>query len=142
MSIEMSDLLGPLLGRAHDRLRAQVDAVLAAYDLHVRQFGALVVLANEGPLSQRRLGAVQGVDRTTTVAVLDALQARGLIERRRDPSDRRVYTVHLTADGREVLRRAEREVLQTEQRFLAALGADGEQLKALLRRLLDELPSQ
>jgi DNA-binding MarR family transcriptional regulator len=142
MSIAMSDLLGPLLGRAHDRLRTQVDAVLAAHDLHVRQFGALVVLANEGPLSQRRLGAVQGVDRTTTVAVLDALQARGLIERRRDQSDRRVYTVHLTAEGRRVLRRAEREVLQTEQRFLAALGPDGEHLKTLLRRLLDELPTE
>src|SRR3954453_24066736 len=100
MSIDMSDLLGPLLGRVHQRLRAQVDAALAAHDLHARQFGALVVLAAEGPMSQRRLGATQGVDRTTTVAVLDALQARGLVERRRDPRDRRVYTVQLTADGR------------------------------------------
>src|SRR5688572_6202741 len=120
MSIEMSDLVGPLLGRAHDRLRAQVDAALAAHDLHARQFGALVVLAGGGPMSQRRLGAVQGVDRTTTVAILDALQERGLIERRRDPSDRRVYLVHLTPEGRRVLRRAEGEVLRAEQRFLAA----------------------
>src|SRR5688500_8708515 len=142
MSIEMSDLVGPLLGRAHARLRAQVDAALATHDLHARQFGALVVLAAEGPLSQRRLGAVQGVDRTTTVAVLDALQARGLVERRRNPSDRRVYTVHLTADGRRVLRKAEGAVLRAEQRFLAALGPDGEQLKDLLRRLLDEPPSR
>jgi DNA-binding MarR family transcriptional regulator len=137
MSIEMSDLVGPLLGRVHARLRAQVDAALAAHDLQARQFGALVVLSSEGPLSQRRLGAVQGVDRTTTVAVLDALQSRGLIERRRDATDRRVYAVHLTADGRRVLRRAEREVLRAEQRFLAALGPDGERLKELLRRLLD-----
>src|SRR5829696_9843866 len=107
VSIQMSDLVGPLLGRTHARLRAQVDAVLAAHDLHARQFGALVVLAAEGPLSQRRLGQVQGVDRTTTVAVVDALQTRGLIERRRDDRDRRVYTVHLTAEGRRVLRRAE-----------------------------------
>src|SRR3954470_22852082 len=118
VSIEMSDLIGPLLGRVHDRLRAQVDAVLAGHGLHARQFGALVVLAAEGPMPQRRLGAVQGVDRTTTVAVLDALQARGLIERRRDPSDRRVYTVRLTADGRRVLRRAEGAVLAAEQRFI------------------------
>ena len=140
MSIELSDLLGPLLGRAHERLRGQVDAVLAAHGLHARQFGALVVLRARGSLSQRELGAVQGVDRTTTVAVLDALQARGLIERRRDASDRRVHTVHLTADGGRVLRRAEREVLQAEQRFLAALGPDGEQLRLLLRRLLEEGP--
>ena len=138
MSIRLSDLLGPLLGRAHDRLRAQVDAVLAAHDLHARQFGALVVLAAEGPLSQRRLGALQGVDRTTTVAVLDALQARGLIERRRDQSDRRAHTVHLTGDGRRVLRQVEGEVLEAEQRFLAPLGPDAQRLKDLLRRLLDQ----
>src|SRR5829696_9120197 len=138
VSIQMSDLVGPLLGRAHDRLRAQVDAVLAAHDLHARQLGALVVLASKGPMSQRRLGAMQGVDRTTTVAVLDALQARGLIERRRETHDRRVYTVHLTSDGRRALRRAGGEVLQAEQRFLATLGPESEHLKRLLRRLLDE----
>ena len=138
MSTGTTDLLGPLLGRAHDRLRSQVDAVLAAHGLHARQFGALAVLASEGPLSQRRLGAVQGVDRTTTVAVLDHLQARGLIERRRDPADRRVHAVHLTAEGRRVLGRARGEVLEAEQRFLAALGPDGERLRALLRRVLEE----
>src|SRR5687768_2938219 len=119
VSITMSDLLGPLLGRAHERLRSAVDEVLAVHGLHARQFGALVVLASEGPMSQRRLGAAQGVDRTTTVAVLDALQARGLVERRRDAADRRVHTVHLTAEGRRVVRRAGDEVLRTEQRFLA-----------------------
>ena len=141
MSIEMSDLLGPLLGRAHERLRAQVDAVLAAHDLHARQFGALVVLAAEGPLSQRRLGAVQGVDRTTTVAVVDALEARGLVERRRSQSDRRIHAVSLTAAGRRVLRSAERDVLQAEGRYLAVLGPDGDHLRNLLRRLLDVPPS-
>ena len=137
MSIEMSDLVGPLLGRAHGRLSAEVDAALAAHGLRAREFGALVVLAAEGPLSQRRLGAVQGVDRTTTVAVLDALQGHGLVERRRDDGDRRAYSVHLTAEGRRVLARAGDEVLRAEQRVLAALGPDGERLKDLLRRLLD-----
>ena len=137
VSTSLADFLGPLLGRAHERLRAQVDAVLAAHDLHARQFGALVVLAAEGPMSQRRLGTVQGVDRTTTVAVLDALESRGLIERRRHPHDRRVYTVDLTPSGQRVLSRAEDEVLEAERLFLDALGHDSEQLRYLLRRLLD-----
>lgn len=141
VSTDLSDLLGPLLGRAHDRLRAQVNAVLAAHDLHTRQFGALVVLAARGPVSQRRLGDLQGVDRTTTVAVVDALEARGLIERRRDEGDRRIYSVHLTHAGRRVLEQAEAEVLRAEQDFLAPLGSDGPRLKSLLRRLLDEPPA-
>ena len=137
VSTGLSSFIGPLVGRVHDRLRAQVDAALAAHDLHARQFGALVVLAAGGPMSQRRLGEVQGVDRTTTVAILDALQDRGLIERRRDPADRRAHLVHLTAAGRRVLRRAERDVLAAEERFLASLGDETAQLRELLRRLLD-----
>src|SRR3712207_3246936 len=116
LSIEISHFVGPLLGRAHARLRDEVDGVLAGHGLHARQFGALVVLASDGPMSPRRLGAVQGVDRTTTMAVLDALEARGLVERRRDPADRRAHEVHLTATGRRVLRRVAGEVLEAEQR--------------------------
>jgi DNA-binding MarR family transcriptional regulator len=138
VSIEMSDLVGPLLGRAHDRLRTRVDAALAEHELHARQFGALVVLASHGPMSQRRLGSVQGVDRTTTVAVLDHLQSRGLIERRRDPADRRVHTVSITDEGRQVLRSAGRAVVDAEREVLEPLGADAERLKGLLRRLIDE----
>ena len=105
--------------------------------LSPKGFGALAILVQEGPLSQQRLGARQGVDRTTTVAVVDELEGAGFVERRRDPSDRRAYSLHPTAKGRRVLERAREAATRAEDEFLAPLpAADRIRLKQMLRTLL------
>jgi DNA-binding MarR family transcriptional regulator len=91
----------------------------------------------EGPLSQQSLGAKQGIDRTTMVAVVDELERSGLVERRRDPSDRRAYSLHATAKGHRVLGRAGEAAKRAEAEFLSPLPpADRRRLKQLLRALL------
>ena len=85
----LADRLGPLLGRAHEAHRVLAQRALASFGLSPKGFGALAVLAAEGPLSQQRLAARQGIDRTTMVAVVDELERVGAVERRRDPDDRR-----------------------------------------------------
>ena len=137
VSSAVTDYLGPLLGRAHEALRAQTMVALADHGIGVKEFGALAILVREGPASQRALGARQGIDRTTMVAVLDALETKGLAERRPDPGDRRAHAVHPTAAGRRVFDRAQSAILASERGFLAPLPApDRERLKALLRALL------
>jgi DNA-binding MarR family transcriptional regulator len=73
------------------------------------------------------------------VAVVDALEANGYAERRRDETDRRAYALRATPAGRRVLRRAERAVERAEARFLDGLGPDErrhlkDQLRALASR--------
>src|SRR3954452_2637309 len=102
----LAERLGPLLGRAHEAHRVLSVAALAPLGLSPKAFGALTVLDAEGPLSQRRLGERQGIDRTTAVSVVDDLERQGAVERRRDPDDRRAYSLHLTARGRRLLTRA------------------------------------
>ena len=100
-------------------------------------FGALIVLVQEGPLSQQRLGERQGIDRTTMVAVVDELERAGFVERRRDPSDRRAYSLQATASGRRVLQQAGEVAKRAEDEFLAPLpDADRRRLKQMLRTLL------
>jgi DNA-binding MarR family transcriptional regulator len=100
--------------------------------------GALLLLVREGPLSQQRLGELQGVDRTTTVAVVDELESAGFVERRRDPRDRRAYSLHPTAKGRRVMQRGVEATKRAEEEFLAPLPAeDRRRLKQLLRTLLE-----
>src|SRR5687767_5784718 len=111
----LSNRLGFLLGRAHLAHRSIVAAGLAALGLGVKEVGALSVLVDEGPLSQQRLGERQGVDRTTMVAVVDALERKGLVERRRDPRDRRAYSLHATTAGRRVLERADEAAERAEE---------------------------
>ena len=133
----MSDRLGYLLGRAHIAHRQVAETALAPLGLIPRQFGALSLLADEGPLSQQRLGERMGVDRTTMVALIDGLERGGLVERERDPGDRRSYALRATPQGRRVLARAAAAVERAEAEFLAPLPAEeARQLKRILRKLI------
>jgi MarR family transcriptional regulator, lower aerobic nicotinate degradation pathway regulator len=130
--------LGYLLGRAHLEHRAIAERALASLGLSGKGFGALILLSQEGPLSQQRLGQRQGIDRTTMVAVVDELESAGYVERRRDPSDRRAYSLHATTKGRRVLARAAEATKRAEDEFLAPLAeADRRRLKRMLRALLE-----
>jgi DNA-binding MarR family transcriptional regulator len=79
----------------------------------------LVVLSaiDEQPMSQGELGSRLDLGRNTMVAVVDALEAKGLVERRRDPADRRAYRLVVTDPGQEaltafrpIMKRAENEL--------------------------------
>lgn len=133
----LSDRLGFLLGRAHQAHRAIAAAELAPLGLGVKGFGALSVLAREGPMSQQQLGARQGIDRTTMVTVIDDLEHKALVQRRRDPANRRAYALQATPKGRRLLERAEGTVARAEEEFLAPLSlTDRRRLKARLRELI------
>jgi DNA-binding MarR family transcriptional regulator len=133
----LADLLGPLLGRAHDAHRSLSVRRLADLGLDPKAFGALSVLASEGPSSQQRLAARQGIDRTTMVAVIDQLEQAALVARRRDPADRRAYALHATPAGERLLGQAREAVRGAEDEFLAPLApAERGRLKAALRKVV------
>jgi MarR family transcriptional regulator, lower aerobic nicotinate degradation pathway regulator len=137
LNISIADQLGFLLGRAHLAHRVIAEQGLAHLGLSGKGFGALILLVQEGPLSQQSLGAKQGIDRTTMVAVVDELERAGYVERRRDPSDRRAYSLQATAKGRRVMARAGEATKRAEAEFLAPLEpADRRRLKQMLRALL------
>jgi DNA-binding MarR family transcriptional regulator len=132
----LADRLGPLLGRAHEAHRARSRDALTPLGLSLKGYGALAVLAADGPLSQQQLSRRQGIDRTTTVAVVDELEDAGAVERRRDPFDRRAYQLHVTPAGRGLLLRAEAVVIEAEDQFLAPLSLrERQRLKDALRAL-------
>jgi DNA-binding MarR family transcriptional regulator len=138
LNVSITDQLGYLLGRAHLEHRAIAERELASLGLSGKGFGALILLAQAGPLSQQRLGERQGIDRTTMVAVVDELEGSGFVERRRDPRDRRAYSLQATPKGRRVLRRAAEATEQAEDEFLAPLpAADRRRLKDLLLTLVE-----
>jgi DNA-binding MarR family transcriptional regulator len=137
LNISIADQLGYLLGRAHLEHRAIAERELVSLGLSGKGFGALILLVQEGPLSQQRLGERQGVDRTTMVAVVDELESAGYVERRRDPRDRRAYSLQATPKGRRVLQRAAEATERAEDEFLAPLPeADRRRLKRMLKTLV------
>jgi DNA-binding MarR family transcriptional regulator len=133
----LADRLGYLLGQAHLAHRRVAESELAALGLRAKEFGALSVLATEGPMSQQRLGEAMRIDRTTMVAVADALERKRLVERKRNPDDRRAYVLQPTAQGRRVLTGATKAAKRAEAQFLARLSSDDRRrLKGLLRELI------
>jgi len=104
--------------------------------LTTRMWGALNVLDAEGEITQHRLCANTGIDPSSMVATLDELEAKGLVERRRHPNDRRAHALHLTDAGRERLARGRKLARIAQDELLAPLSAEErEVLHELLLRL-------
>jgi DNA-binding MarR family transcriptional regulator len=127
-------LLVQLGTHAHRRFAER----LARLDLHPRHFGMLSHLAASEGQSQQALSIALGIHRSAVVALVDDLEQRGLAERRRDPFDRRAYTLYLTPPGRAVLADLQRIAEQHEAELLTALDAsERSQLISLLHRVAE-----
>jgi DNA-binding MarR family transcriptional regulator len=115
------------------------DQSMAAYEqagLHPYHHAVLAVLDEGTRETQGAIADALGYDRGQLVGLLDELEDQKLVERQRDPADRRRHTVRLTPDGKRALAKLRALARQLEDDFLASLDKDERaQLHALLRRL-------
>jgi DNA-binding MarR family transcriptional regulator len=132
------DVLGYLLKHAHRALEQRTEAALADMGLTVRDLGVLRVIAGGEAESQQEVAAVLGIDPTSMVALLDALEHRGILARRPSERDRRRNVVELTGHGRDVFWQAEDRYAEAEKTFTSPLGDAGAAgLRRALRSVLD-----
>jgi DNA-binding MarR family transcriptional regulator len=102
-----------------------------------RLWGVLNVVAAEGGISQHRLGTSVGMDPSSMVSAIDELEQQGLVERRRDPNDRRAHALYLTDEGKATLARGRKIAREAHGELLAPLDdEEREVLKALLLRIV------
>ena len=126
-------MLGFLLAQLGTHAHRRFAERLARLDLHPRHFGMLSHLAASEGQSQQALSNALGIHRSAVVALVDDLEHRGLAERRRDPVDRRAYTLYLTPAGRDLLADLERVADERDVELLSALNAsERSQLISLL----------
>jgi DNA-binding MarR family transcriptional regulator len=129
--------LGYLLKHAYLGLSEASAQALAPFGIDGRELAVLAVLAAREPLSQVEAAGRLGVDRTTMVSLVDALEAKELVARRRSPQDRRRNIVQLTQAGQDCLRKAERTRKEVERRFLEPLSdPDATALVRMLQALV------
>jgi DNA-binding MarR family transcriptional regulator len=120
---------------------AAKECSMKAYEqtgLHPYHYAILLVLSERSLETQGAIADALGYDRGQLVGLLDELEERGLVERRRDSKDRRRHVVHLTSAGKQKLRQLRAISRQTEDEFLEPL-SDEERgnLHALLLRLAE-----
>ena len=131
-------LLGYALRRAQLAVVQDLQQHFAEAGIRPGQFSVLVVLRNNPGLRATQVAAALGIKRTNFVPLLDALEARGLAERRRVAGDRRATALFLTEAGAGLVAGLEPLVQRHEAKFIARLGPEGRyQLLGLLHRLTE-----
>lgn len=109
-----------------------------AFDLTPVQYAALVAIHTHPGIDATRLSAVIAFDRSTLGSVIERLQAKGYIERKPAPEDKRIKLLYLTKAGVAVLREIIPVVERAQARMLEPLKpADRKTLMGLLVQLVD-----
>ena len=93
------------LMRAAESITARTHRHLSSKGLTISQFGVLEAIYHLGPLSQKEIGQKILRSGGNITMVIDNLEKRGLVIRRRDAADRRVFIVHLTDEGKKLISR-------------------------------------
>ena len=118
----LSGRLGYLLKHAQLRMAELNAKALGPHGISGRELAVLLVLAGQEPVSQYQASQWLGIDRTTMVAQLDALEGKGLVSRHPDAADRRRNMIELTDVGHDTLQKAVKASDEAERELLAPLG--------------------
>ena len=130
--------IGQLLTVAAAAAQSLARERLRPLGLTPRGWAVLSALAEGGPRPQIGLATATGTDRTVMTYLLDDLEGQGLIERARDPSDRRSHQIHLTRRGEETHRKVASGLAAQADTLLKPLSAsERQQLTDLLARVAD-----
>ncbi|MES2124706.1 MAG: MarR family transcriptional regulator [Gemmatimonadota bacterium] len=120
------------LARSH---RAQLAALLAPHGIHAGQDLLLLAVWDEPGLRQSALAARLAVEPPTVTRMVQRLERSGLIERRRDPHDARVWRIHPTPRSRLLEGAVRRAWQEIDARLIAEMGeADAERLRRLAQQ--------
>ena len=125
--------------------RAQLSVVsdfnesLLEFGLRPADFSVLIVVSNNTGLKQSDVAEALGIQRANFVAIIDGLEEKGLLHRRRSDSDRRVHFLDMTDKGHAMLDDISEVWRLHEDKLVDRLGGEKarDQLVSLLRRIQD-----
>lgn len=132
----LRDSVGYLLRRAQIAVFQRFFDVFAEFDIHPAQYSTLTVIQRNPGLSQTRLANALGIKKTNLVAMINALEARGLARRKSTDSDRRSHALYLTKKGIILVGRLHQQDALLNRSVLRSLSKDDRvRLSDVLRQL-------
>jgi DNA-binding MarR family transcriptional regulator len=127
-----------LMAQVGARAAQEFTQLLAPLKLAPSDAGILRLLKHSPGISQQDLARALDMYASRLVAVIDALESRGLVARKPNPSDRRLYSLHLTSAGDEMLRSIGQAARSHNELMCSGLtAAECAQLAALLQRIAE-----
>lgn len=128
-----------LLAQLGSYAAARFTERVAELDLVPAQTGLLRAVAASPGQSQQALAQLLGTPPSRLVALVDALEERGILERRRNPDDRRLHALHLTEAGHQLLAKIGETARAHNDAICRALDpTERDQLRTLLARIADD----
>ena len=125
-----------LIARIARLVRSRLEAALGPSGLRQRQLVALSYLRDHGPTRQQALAQSLCMDASTLVCLLNEVEDRGLVVRRRDEEDRRRGILELTEEGGAMLAEVDAALAEIDAEILFDLdAAERTKLVSLLGRL-------
>lgn len=132
---QLDATLGPSMRPLRNELVARIVAAHEPYALRASAVSTMVTISEQPGCSQQDLAKLLTLDKSTMVAIVDQLEARGFARRERSPDDRRRNGLFITPAGEKVMQELMDRVLLIESPIRRELGEDGfAQLVSLLNR--------
>jgi DNA-binding MarR family transcriptional regulator len=133
----LRESIGFLITRVQFRMRRDFQTALAPLGIEPQHFGILVALRATGPVSQSELARVFAVSGAHMVKLIDELEERELVARRKVETDRRAHEIELLPAARAALKRVAPIAARTvEDRLSPLSAAEATRLVTLVRRLV------
>ena len=130
--------VGQLLFVAAQAAQSLATEQLDPLGLSARSWGVLSTLVESGPRTQIELATRLAIDRTAMVYLIDELETAGLVQRVRNPEDRRAFLINLTEKGRALQRKGANALQDARDTLLAPLDrGERDQLNELLTRIIE-----
>lgn len=135
----IEDAVGYRLRRAQLSVFQAFNEAFSSKGLRPTDFAVLLLLTRNQGAKQSEVAEALGIQRANFVAIVDGLEAKGFVERRKSELDRRVQSLHITDAGLTYLNELMPIWQEHEERLLVRLGGRQarDQLIALLDRLYD-----
>ena len=131
------DGVGYMLHQLVTSMRRQIEQAMTAHELTAAQWYPLWKLRRDGPCNAQELARDMDSDAGATTRLIDRLVAKGLVERTRSSTDRRVVKLELSAAGAVLAAQVPHVLADVNNSYLSGFSRDEWlQLQGLLRRML------
>ena len=133
----MHDFQRDLMFLLHDvarLIRVDADKRARAHGMTRAQWGILIWLERQPGISQKELSEILEVEPITVARLIDRLEGRGMVERRPDPRDRRIWRLHLLPPALAVLHEIDEQ--RADMTRILIDGIDEESLETMTEALL------
>ncbi|MEA2725663.1 MAG: MarR family transcriptional regulator, transcriptional regulator for hemolysin [Acetobacteraceae bacterium] len=115
-------------------LRVEADKRARLHGMTRAQWAILIRLDRQPGISQKELSELLEVEPITVARLIDRLEARGMVERRPDPRDRRIWRLHLLRPARDVLHEIDEQ--RADMTRIVTAGIDDDSIEIMTEALV------